>query len=648
MLIEEGKEYSLKDRPGWETLALSRGDIIEVYLPGTNLDCSQEFWAGFWVKQPIIKGTGEYLVVAKSLGCSATDWAKFLSNSFNRKKGTIHLCLSTPCGTVEDCTMHATRLRVFSPGAFERPYMGHYIKKQMQKWEEEDLSDCGDDGADLSGELPRREFETGGEWEEVGDEVPPRDPRIHAPGGGDKGAGEEPPREERKKEAKKTKVLEEEDRAKLRARLAQAREKMLARGPPTPAGGDTALGLREDTPFVESSSPGYSASEPAEDGERVKAEAIDLDRDQKKDRKDARRKDKKKKRESKHGKKNAGGLSDALALEDTKGGTTKNLQGQLLMIAAATAKEKAQKNREERRKHQKKDPSHQLAKILTLAVGKQRKKRSGSSGSSQEDQKKKKKDKTGKKRKRKRKPQGSSPGGSSAGSQMSNSEKDFEDDSSSSSSRRKLDPPLARKSKRRPGSVLAMLLEHARSQLDQNAKVSVAPEEALTLSSGVKLASYFAIVVRPQLGGAMAQTRELHHIAQAIDLLRGGNLDTLGDLLAGRFMSLHQSVLDGSWNTARHLELRPLEDGSAAGPDVVLAAKKHARMAARVAPGDYWTWPGGGKAKGGRGRSEPWTEGSSPNKGKGKKGGKGKGKGKTWSGGEKDLEGKTKEKVPEK
>ena len=31
-----------------------------------------------------------------------------------------------------------------------------------------------------------------------------------------------------------------------------------------------------------------------------------------------------------------------------------------------------------------------------------------------------------------------------------------------------------------------------------------------------------------------------------------------GDTLAGRFMSLHQSVLDGSWATARHLELFPM------------------------------------------------------------------------------------------
>jgi hypothetical protein len=243
--------------------------------------------------------------------------------------------------------------------------MGHYIKKQMQKWEEEELSDCGDDGIDVSGELPRREIEESAEWQDLGDEVPPRDPRPHVARGGDKGAAEEAPAGEGKKAMKNKKVLEEEDRAKLRARLALAREKMLARGPPTPAGGDTALGHCEDTPLVESSSPGYSASEPAEDGEAVKDELIDLEKDQKKVRKVSGRKDKKKKRrEGRDAKRVHGDHSEVLALEDTKGNTTKNLQGQLVKIAAATAKEKAQKNREEKKKHQKKDPSHQPGSLL--------------------------------------------------------------------------------------------------------------------------------------------------------------------------------------------------------------------------------------------------------------------------------------------
>ena len=126
--------------------------------------------------------------------------------------------------------------------------------------------------------------------------------------------------------------------------------------------------------------------------------------------------------------------------------------------------------------------------------------------------------------------------------------------------------PLKRRSKKKPGSVLQMLLQHARSQLDQTSKVGIGGEDTVNVVKGVKMVSCFAICVRPQLGNAMGQTRELHHISQAIDLLRQGELDRLGDVLAGRFMSVHQSVLDGTWSTARHLELLALEDGTAVGP----------------------------------------------------------------------------------
>ena len=169
-----------------------------------------------------------------------------------------------------------------------------------------------------------------------------------------------------------------------------------------------------------------------------------------------------------------------------------------------------------------------------------------------------------------------------------------------------------------------MLLQHARSQLDQGAKVQVQDAESLTMTSGVRMGSYFAICVRPQVGNAMAQARELHHIAQAIDLLRQGDLDLLGDVLAGRFMSLHQSVIDGSWATARHLELLPLEEGTAAGPEVVLEAKRHARLAAKLAPADQWNWGNSGKGKGGRGKASSWHDSYGVQKGKGKKGAKGK------------------------
>ena len=160
-----------------------------------------------------------------------------------------------------------------------------------------------------------------------------------------------------------------------------------------------------------------------------------------------------------------------------------------------------------------------------------------------------------------------------------------------------MDAPLRKKSRKKPGSVLQLLVEHARQQLDQSAKVEVNPE-GTDPTSGVRMTSYFNIIIRPQLGQAMGPTRELHHLSTAIDCLRKGDLGLLGDLLASRFISIHQATIDGGWQAARHLEIMPLEDVSAAGQNIVLQARKHARLAARALGQDpQWNWRGSGKGK---------------------------------------------------
>ena len=90
-----------------------------------------------------------------------------------------------------------------------------------------------------------------------------------------------------------------------------------------------------------------------------------------------------------------------------------------------------------------------------------------------------------------------------------------------------MEAPLRRRSQRRPGSVLQMLVAHVKSQLDQTSKVDVGANAAVDATQGIRLASYFAIVVRPTLGTALAVTREMHHLANALDLLRQGELSRL-------------------------------------------------------------------------------------------------------------------------
>eukprot|EP00438_Fugacium_kawagutii_P035014 Skav208030 [mRNA] locus=scaffold2714:530698:531081:- [translate_table: standard] len=127
----------------------------------------------------------------------------------------------------------------------------------------------------------------------------------------------------------------------------------------------------------------------------------------------------------------------------------------------------------------------------------------------------------------------------------------------------------------------------------------------------------------------------------------------MGDLLAARFMAVHQSVVDQNWSAARHLELLPYEEASAAGPAVILQARKHAALATRISQGDRWGWSASNKGKGYKGASRNWSDGEwqSDGKGKGKKG-KGKEKGKNaWSnkgsGISEGGDAKKKEKIPE-
>ena len=100
-----------------------------------------------------------------------------------------------------------------------------------------------------------------------------------------------------------------------------------------------------------------------------------------------------------------------------------------------------------------------------------------------------------------------------------------------------------------------------------------------------------------------------------------------------------------------------MEDISAAGPEIVLQARKYAKLQDKVLHGDSTSsWRTSNKGKGTKGKGGGWSEQDwhYDGKGKGKKGGRGKGKGKGWwnnqgSNPEGGNEGnKGKEKVSEK
>ena len=629
------------DTETWDSLTIVRGQVVEVEMDVSEDPAEGSEMVGLLVQRVQLAVSGEMFLTVRSLGSNSSALAKRCSSAFNRRRGTLHLCPPTCLGGPE-FTAHTGKIRLFEFNNFHRPYLTSAVSRMVKKWEaevfeveEKDADPATPEGIDISG------FRDPGA---VG-EVPP----LAGAGRGKETGGPRPktaPQEKRKErggELGKREPTPAIDRKELRRRLEETRARLA--GTPRPGGAGKPAEAAPDGPDgkdeAESSSPGYSASVADEANRALQVgnelgALEDLPRSPQKDGpQESKEKSKKRKKKEKEREGLEGGV---LARAVLKGTSTGVLQRQLVKRAAEAAAKKLPKNKGSKAKSSKKDIQKQLLQILTS------------------QRKKKKKEK--RKKKRPSGGPGSSGGSGCQGSQTGSSENSSGEpgaDSSDSESAN-LDTPLKKRSREKPGSVLAMLIDHARQKLDQTSQVTIQPHLKDDPTRGIRLSSYFAIVVRPQLGPINAQVRELHHLSNAIDALRQGDLDLLGDLLASRFMAIHQSMLDGNWTSARHLELLPLEDNSAAGSGILLEARKFAKLSAKLQNQDYWTSSGAGRGRGGKGKAASWGDAQwhgGDQKGKGKKGGKGKGKNKGgWQGyqggsGEGDAN-KQKEKIPEK
>jgi len=126
-------------------------------------------------------------------------------------------------------------------------------------------------------------------------------------------------------------------------------------------------------------------------------------------------------------------------------GTTGSLQDQLVLKAAEAAEERRQKKKEEK-KRSKKDPSRELLKILTTQLSSHKK-----------HTMKDKKEEKEKEKREKRRPGDSTWGELPLGLQRRRVQAS-------------VDLPLKRKWRERPGSVLQMLVDHARNQRGKKGK----------------------------------------------------------------------------------------------------------------------------------------------------------------------------------
>ena len=321
---------------------------------------------------------------------------------------------------------------------------------------------------------------------------------------------------------------------------------------------------------------------------------------------------------------------DVMALRGTtmssskKGQTEKKERpgGGVLMELVNKAAKRPKELKED--KKESKSSKTAMALVQTLAKGLGVKKFQGKSIGGLKKKKKKKKKKDGDE------PEDSSEGDHSGSSPTKSSETGSGDSSEENLERlemAKATPPLERMSQKKKGSVLKLFVQHMRESL-QNLDEGEAVE-AQSVVGGVSAIKYWHLIIKPQMTGKMKEAREIYCLLQALDLLRGGHLDQMGDLLAARIMAIHQSVSDGgSWRAAKHLEIKPLETTSASKTSVVLQARKFAKIADRAQglPPRRWSPYG----KGGK----TWfdeEDGTADGRGKGKRR-KGKGKGKNKGG----------------
>ncbi|CAK9117514.1 unnamed protein product, partial [Durusdinium trenchii] len=174
------------------------------------------------------------------------------------------------------------------------------------------------------------------------------------------------------------------------------------------------------------------------------------------------------------------------------------------------------------------------------------------------------------------------------------------EESSEEKKARRLQAPLKRRSQRKKGSVINLLLEQIAEQLQD---LSTPQDELLT--SGPRVGTYWQVTLRQRHPAGHPALRELFLLATAIDKIRSGHLLESLDALAGRFIAVEAAIQDG-WNVARHLEVAVPSDQSIAPTELQLAARRHSHLVAKAhgvegkgawrnSGGRGWQSGGGGK-----------------------------------------------------
>lgn len=574
--VDEGQEIAVGDE-AWPRLVPLVGTVLECALVGSSIGLGvedDEWFAGLIqeVQGNIMSG---WLIKCTLLGCERG--AVFDEVARMVAEGLIHLCPADPCPHQTDPSwVHVTKVRMWKCANFDCDYLSDpgagYLKKAATK-EKRAATIAAKQAAGAA--QVRAPAKTGPEQKRGRRPVQsPGSPIIslvseEEPGEGTTGPGEISPAR----------------RGALRQTLRRTRERILGQ-----AGGE---GARSKGAGVFGGGATPSASAPAAEPSGLVA-GTNLNPSHQTPLRLA-------------------------AVEDLSGSTMKTLKKQLsgagsassaLVTQALEQSVRESRNQKKRRRH--KDKKDGVRQLVTLLQGKKKKK-------------KKRNQRQGQNRVRfKKDPDGS--GGSSSSEYSSGS--DYSEKEASEDTDLDCEPPLRKRAAKSPGSVMELLVKHAQEQLDRGALLESEGARA-SLTTGIKISTYFALLIRPNHAPGSPLLRELYSLAQAIDLLRMGKLPEAADALASRFIAVHTALGDGNWLTASQLELYPLEPVQSTSTATMLEAQKHRRLVLKSQGlggyGNRW-WGGTGRGKGNY--SEKGKKGEPKGKNKGK--GKGQSKEQSW------------------
>lgn len=140
-LLSPWGEYKAVDTRRWASFMPQRGMVIKCVLPfefvsseAFELTDIAQVEAAFVILDKHYLVDGSLKLDVKSLGCTSAVMNTQLSNIFNRRPGSIHICAGfSVCEAPPECKFHLVELFLCAGVGFASPYVGTAGKKILKQ-----------------------------------------------------------------------------------------------------------------------------------------------------------------------------------------------------------------------------------------------------------------------------------------------------------------------------------------------------------------------------------------------------------------------------------------------------------------------------------------------------------------------------------